>query len=93
MPAKGSSNGPSKSEGFTLGGKARRDDQDRLGGVLPPSLYRAPDRLQDGRAKVADGEGVAQARMDGEDQRQMVNPGGRGPYREDGEVFAEMYVH
>ena len=31
--------------------------------------------------------------MDGEDQRQTVKPGGRSPYREDGEVLAEVYVH
>src|SRR5215213_8020157 len=35
--------------------EARRDDQDRLCRVLTPSLYGAPDRLQEGRAKVADG--------------------------------------
>src|SRR5215208_4045350 len=61
--------------------------------MLTPSLYRVPERLQDGRAKVADGEGVAQARMYGEDQREMVKPGGRSPDWEDGEVFAEMNVH
>src|SRR5215212_1852905 len=73
--------------------EAGRDDQDRLCRVLSPSLYGTPERLQEGRAKVADGEGVTQTRMDGEDQRQAMEPGGRGPYREDGEVFAEVYVH
>jgi hypothetical protein len=73
--------------------QARRDDQDHLCRVLPPSLYGAPKRLQDGRAKVADGKGVAQARMDGEDQRQTIKPGGRGPNGEDSEVFAKVYVH
>ena len=68
--------------------EARRDDQDRLCRVLTPSLYGAPDRLQEGRAKVADCEGVVQARVDGEDQRQTMELGGRGPGGEDGEVFA-----
>jgi hypothetical protein len=31
--------------------------------------------------------------MDGEDQRQTMKPGSRGPDREDGEVFAEVHVH
>jgi hypothetical protein len=31
--------------------------------------------------------------MDGEDQRQTIKPGGRRSERDDGEVFAEMYVH
>src|SRR5215213_5359483 len=31
--------------------------------------------------------------MDGEDQRQAVEPGGCGPNREDGEVLAEVHVH
>jgi hypothetical protein len=31
--------------------------------------------------------------MDGEDQRQTMKPGGHRSDREDGEVFAEMYVH
>ena len=43
--------------------EARRDNQDRIGRELTPSLYGAPECLQDGRAKVANGEGVAQARM------------------------------
>ena len=73
--------------------QARRDDQDRLCRVLTPSLYWAPERLQDGRPKVADGKGVAQARMDGEDQRQTIKPGGRGSDREDGEVFAKVNMH
>src|SRR5215213_4182302 len=73
--------------------KARRDDQDRLGRVLSPPLYGAPESLQDGRAKVTDGEGVAQARMDGEDKWETVKPGGRSSERENGEVFAEVYVH
>ena len=34
-----------------------------------------------------------QARMDADDQRQMVNPGGRGPDWVDGEVFAKVDVH
>src|SRR5215213_1709388 len=73
--------------------EARRDDQDCLCGVLSPALYGAPERLQYGRAKVADGESVAQARMDGEDQRQMMKPGCCGSERDDGEVFAEVHVH
>src|SRR5215218_5363191 len=73
--------------------EARRDDQDCLGKVLTPPLYRAPECLQDGRAKVADGEGMVQARMDGEDQRQMMKPGDCGSERDDGEVFAEVHVH
>src|SRR5215213_10454414 len=31
--------------------------------------------------------------MDGEDQRQAVEPGGRGPDGEDGEVFSKVDVH
>ena len=31
--------------------------------------------------------------MDGEDQRQAMKPGGRGPDGEDGEVFAKVNVH
>src|SRR5215217_983635 len=73
--------------------EAGRDDQDRLGRMLTPSLYGTPERLQEGRAKVANGEGVTQTRMDGEDQRQAVEPGGRRPYRDDGEVFAEVNMH
>src|SRR5215212_7912734 len=61
--------------------------------MLTPPLYGAPERLQDGRAEIADGEGVAQARVDGEDQRQPVKPGGRGPDRKDGKVLAEVHVH
>jgi hypothetical protein len=48
---------------------------------------------RDGRAKIANGEGVAQARMDSEDQRQTIKPGGRSPDRDDGEVFAKVDVH
>src|SRR5215210_4708694 len=61
--------------------------------MLTPSLYGAPERLQDGGAEVADGEGVAQARMDGRDQWEMAKPGGRGASRKDGEVLAEVHVH
>src|SRR5215216_991108 len=73
--------------------EARRDDQDGLGRVLTPPLYGPPERLEDARAKVADREGVAQAHMDGEDQREMMKPGGRSPDRENGEVFAKVNVH
>jgi hypothetical protein len=73
--------------------EAGRDGQDRIGRVLPPAFYGPPERLQDSRAEVADGEGMAQARVDGEHQRQVVEPGGRSPDREDGEVLAEVHVH
>jgi hypothetical protein len=61
--------------------------------VLSPTLYLTPESLQNGGAKVADGKGVAQARMDGEDQRQTMKPSGRSPDREDGEVLAKVNVH
>ena len=48
---------------------------------------------RDGRAKIANREGVAQARMDSENQRQTIKPGGRSPDRDDGEVFAKVDVH
>jgi hypothetical protein len=68
-------------------------EKDGLGRVLTPPLYGPPERLEDARAKVADREGVAQAHMDGEDQREMMKPGGRSPDRENGEVFAKVNVH
>jgi hypothetical protein len=65
-------------------GQAWRDRQHCLSRALPPFLDPTAQRLQRGRAEVADGQRVAETRVDGEDQREAMQPGRGQPDGEDG---------